>query len=65
MESADSAVQPLQESGVKKRNIHMKRRNFLRTFLLGSILFLFGKKVRAEKKPGNHLTMAMFWRRIG
>jgi hypothetical protein len=42
----------------------IKRRHFLRTLLLGSILFLFGKKVRAEKKPENHLTMAMFWKKI-
>jgi hypothetical protein len=42
----------------------MKRRNFLKTLLLGIILLLFGKKAEAEKKPENHLTMAMFWRKV-
>jgi hypothetical protein len=41
----------------------MKRRHFLKTLLSGAVLFLFGKKARAEKKPENHLTMAMFWKK--
>jgi len=42
----------------------MKRRHFLKTLLLGSILFLCGKKTGAETKPENHLTMAMFWKKV-
>ena len=46
----------------------MKRRDFLRLFLLGGIFSLFGKKVKAEKKPENKpenkLKEAMFWRRL-
>jgi hypothetical protein len=42
----------------------MKRRNFLKTLLLGVVLFLFGKKAGAEKKSDTHLTMAMFWKKI-
>jgi hypothetical protein len=42
----------------------MKRRHFLRTLLLGGILFLFGKKAEAEKKSDTHLTMAMFWKKV-
>ena len=41
----------------------MKRRHFLKTLLLGGVLFLFGKKAGAEKKPKTHLTMAMFWKK--
>ncbi|MFZ3137251.1 MAG: hypothetical protein WA126_07675 [Thermodesulfovibrionales bacterium] len=41
----------------------MKRRDFLRKLLLGGIFILFGKKVRAEKKPENNLKEAMFWRK--
>jgi hypothetical protein len=42
----------------------MKRRDFLRTLLLGVFFILSGKKVRAEKKPENNLKEAMFWRKI-
>ena len=42
----------------------MKRRDFLKFFLLGGIFSLFGKKVKAEKKPENKLKEAMFWRRL-
>jgi hypothetical protein len=41
----------------------MKRRHFLKTLLSGIILFLFGKRAGAEKKPGHHLTMALFWKK--
>ena len=59
MASANSAAQPSQEYGAKK----MKRRDFLRKLLLGGIFILFGKKVRAEKKPENNMKEAMFWRK--
>jgi hypothetical protein len=42
----------------------MKRRDFLRTALLSVIFSLFGKKVKAEKKPEQPLKEAMFWRRL-
>jgi hypothetical protein len=42
----------------------MKRRDFLRTALLTFIFSLFGKKVRADKKPEQPLKEAMFWRRL-
>ena len=42
----------------------MTRRDFLRLFLLGGFFSLFGKKVRAEKKPEKMLKEAMFWRRL-
>jgi hypothetical protein len=42
----------------------MKRRDFLRLFLLGGIFSLFSKKVKAEKKPENKLKEAMFWKRL-
>lgn len=41
----------------------MKRRDFMKIFLLG-IFSLFTKKVNAEKKPENKLKEAMFWRKI-
>jgi hypothetical protein len=41
----------------------MRRRHFLKTLLLGSILFLCGKKVGAERKPENHLKEALFWKK--
>jgi len=41
----------------------MKRRDFLVILLLGSFFSPFTKKVRAEKKPGNNLKEAMFWRK--
>jgi len=43
----------------------MTRRDFLRLFLFGGIFSLFGKKVRAEKKPEKKLKEAMFWRKLG
>jgi len=42
----------------------IKRRDFIRFILAGSILTLFGKQVRAEKKPENNLKEAMFWRKL-
>ncbi len=42
----------------------MKRRDFLKFFLLGGFFGLFGKKVKAEEKPENKLKEAMFWRRL-
>jgi hypothetical protein len=44
----------------------MKRREFLRILLLGSIFGLFGKKVKAgeKKENANGLKEAMFWRRL-
>ncbi|HZV46532.1 MAG TPA: hypothetical protein VFG06_04190 [Thermodesulfovibrionales bacterium] len=42
----------------------MKRRDFLRIFLLGGLLSLFSKKARAEKKPEKPLKEAMFWKRL-
>jgi hypothetical protein len=38
----------------------MTRREFFRFFLLGGILSLFSKKVKAERPPKE----AMFWRRV-
>jgi hypothetical protein len=60
MAGVSSAAVPLQGYGVDK----MKRRDFLRIFLLGGIFVLFGKKVRAEKKSENNMKEAMFWRKI-
>jgi hypothetical protein len=42
----------------------MKRRDFLRIFLLGIILALSGKKVKAENKPETKPMEAMFWRKL-
>jgi len=42
----------------------MKRRDFLRIFLLGIILALFGKKVKAENNPPTKPKEAMFWRKL-
>jgi len=43
----------------------MKRRDFLRILLFGAIFSLFGKQVKAEKKPDTmKLKEAMFWRKI-
>jgi hypothetical protein len=53
----------LQGFGVRKEN-RMKRRDFLRIFLLGGLFSLFGKKARAEKKPEKPLKEAMFWKRL-
>jgi hypothetical protein len=60
MASVNIAALPLQEYGADS----MKRRDFLRTLLLGVFFILSGKKVRAEKKPENNLKEAMFWRKI-
>jgi hypothetical protein len=44
-----------------KEGINMlTRRNFFRLFIIGGILSLLRKKVKAEQKPKE----AMFWRRI-
>ena len=63
MANASSAVQLLQGFGVRKEN-RMKRRDFLRLFLLGGLLSLFSKKAKAEKKPEKPLKEAMFWKRL-
>jgi len=42
----------------------MKRRDFLRIFLLGGLLSIFSKKAIAEKKSEHKLKEAMFWRRV-
>ena len=36
------------------------RREFIRFFIIGSIVSLFSKKVKAEEKPKE----AMFWRKL-
>jgi hypothetical protein len=41
----------------------MKRRDFLRVFLLGGIFTFLSRKVEAEQKPEEKLKEAMFWRR--
>jgi hypothetical protein len=41
----------------------MKRRDFLRVFLLGGVFTFLSRKVRAEQKPEEKLKEAMFWRR--
>jgi hypothetical protein len=38
----------------------LTRREFFRFFVIGGILSLFGKKVKAEEKP----KVAMFWKRV-
>jgi len=38
----------------------LTRREFFRFFIIGGILSLLSKKVRAEQKP----KVAMFWRRV-
>jgi hypothetical protein len=43
----------------------MKRRDFLRMLLFGAIFSLFGRYVKAEKKPDTiKLKEAMFWRKL-
>jgi hypothetical protein len=42
----------------------MKRRDFLKIFFLGSILSLFGKKIKAETNPESKPKQAMFWKRL-
>ena len=59
MVNANFVIHPFRVYGV-----NVKRRDFLRLFLLGGIFSLFGKKVKAEKKPENKLKEAMFWRRL-
>jgi hypothetical protein len=41
----------------------MKRRDFLRVFLLGGVFTFLRRKVKAEQKPEEKLKKAMFWRR--
>jgi len=41
----------------------MKRRDFLRVFLLGGVFTLLSRKVSAQQKPEEELKEAMFWRR--
>jgi hypothetical protein len=41
----------------------LKRRDFLRVFLLGGIFSFLSRKVEAEQKPGEKLKEAMFWHR--
>jgi hypothetical protein len=38
----------------------LTRREFFRFFLIGGIIHMFKKKVKAEEKP----KVAMFWRRV-
>lgn len=59
MVCARFAKLPFLEFGVNK----MKRRDFLKIFLIG-ILSLFSKKVNASRKAEKHLKEAMFWRKI-
>ncbi len=42
----------------------LKRRDFLRVFLLGGIFSFFSRKVQAEQKPEENLKEAMFWHRL-
>lgn len=42
----------------------LKRRDFLRVFLLGGIFSFFGRKIQAEQKPEEKLKEAMFWHRL-
>jgi hypothetical protein len=43
----------------------MNRRKFLKLVLLGGIFSLFGKQVKAEKRPdAMKLKEAMFWRKL-
>jgi len=41
----------------------MKRRDFLRVFLLGGVFTFLSRKVKAEPRPEEKLREAMFWRR--
>jgi len=41
----------------------LKRRDFLRVFLLGGIFSLLSRKVEAGQRPEEKLKKAMFWRR--
>jgi len=43
---------------------NMERRDFLRIGLISFILSLFGKDIKAEEKPEETLTEAMFWRSL-
>ena len=42
----------------------VKRRDFLRVFLLGGIFSLLSRKVGADQRPEERLKKAMFWRRL-
>jgi len=42
----------------------LTRRDFFRFFLIGGILSLFSKKVRAELKAEQKPKVAMFWRKV-
>jgi|GEM_PF-3356603 len=42
----------------------LKRRDFLRMFLLGGLFSLLGRKVEAEQRPEEKLKEAMFWQRL-
>jgi hypothetical protein len=42
----------------------MKRRDFLKIFLLGGFFSHFTRKANAEKKTEEKLRKAMFWRRL-
>jgi hypothetical protein len=41
----------------------MKRRDFLRVFLLGGVFTFLSRKVDAQQEPEEKLKEAMFWRR--
>jgi len=75
---AGSAALPFPGSGVREQmqmlfknlfdttGVDMKRREFLRLLLFGTVFGLFGEKVRAEKRDDdtNGVKEAMFWRRL-
>jgi hypothetical protein len=52
------------ESLNPERSKFMNRRDFIRTFLIGIICVLLGKKANAEKKSEKPLKEAMFWRQV-
>jgi hypothetical protein len=41
----------------------MKRRDFLRVFLLGGVFTFLSRKAGAQQEPKEKLKEAMFWRR--
>jgi|WetSurSiteA1Bulk_404760.scaffolds.fasta_scaffold00295_1 hypothetical protein len=67
MENVNTATPLFRVYGVETTHEEqrtMKRRDFLKTILLGGILALFGKKVNAAKKQEHKLKEAMFWKRL-
>jgi len=41
----------------------LKRRDFLRVFLLGGVFSFLSRRVEAEQRPEEKLKRAMFWHR--